>query len=112
MPKSPEEWLKECDPAQRPAVVFKLFLGYAPRRREKPMPCSARKACGGPGRGEEEVVIGVGGNARSQTDRGTFFVAGDGFRAQAAGNTNRTIFPRRWMWTPFWARKPHVVLVG
>ena len=29
MPKSPEEWLKEVDTAQRPAV-FKLFLGYAP----------------------------------------------------------------------------------
>ena len=29
MPKSPEEWLKEVDTQQRPAV-FKLFLGYAP----------------------------------------------------------------------------------
>src|ERR1700723_3304640 len=55
MPKSPEEWLKECDPAQRRAV-FKLFLGYAPGVGKT----YAMLSEGGPraSRGEE-VVIGV-----------------------------------------------------
>src|SRR6202047_645727 len=55
MPKSPEEWLKECDPAQRPAV-FKLFLGYAPGvgKTYAMLSEGVRRASRG-----EEVVIGV-----------------------------------------------------
>jgi len=55
MPKSPEEWLKECDTAQRPAV-FKLFLGYAPGvgKTYAMLSEGVRRASRG-----EEVVIGV-----------------------------------------------------
>src|SRR6202158_1037237 len=55
MPKSPEEGLKECDPAQRPAV-FKLFLGYAPGvgKTYAMLSEGVRRASRG-----EEVVIGV-----------------------------------------------------
>src|SRR6202040_513545 len=53
--KSPEEWLKEWDPAQRPAV-FKLFLGYAPGvgKTYAMLSEGVRRASRG-----EEVVIGV-----------------------------------------------------
>jgi len=55
MPKSPEEWLKEVDTAQRPAV-FKLFLGYAPGvgKTYAMLSEGVRRASRG-----EEVVIGV-----------------------------------------------------
>jgi two-component system sensor histidine kinase KdpD len=55
MPKSPEEWLKECDAAKRPAV-FKLFLGYAPGvgKTYAMLSEGVRRASRG-----EEVVIGV-----------------------------------------------------
>jgi two-component system sensor histidine kinase KdpD len=55
MPKSPDEWLKECDTAQRPAV-FKLFLGYAPGvgKTYAMLSEGVRRASRG-----EEVVIGV-----------------------------------------------------
>ncbi|MFZ0770634.1 MAG: histidine kinase [Candidatus Sulfotelmatobacter sp.] len=55
MPKSPEEWLKEVDTEQRPAV-FKLFLGYAPGvgKTYAMLSEGVRRASRG-----EEVVIGV-----------------------------------------------------
>jgi two-component system, OmpR family, sensor histidine kinase KdpD len=55
MAKTPEEWLKECDPAKRPAV-FKLFLGYAPGvgKTYAMLSEGVRRASRG-----EEVVIGV-----------------------------------------------------
>src|ERR1700691_5497551 len=55
MAKSPEEWLKECDPGKRPAV-FKLFLGYAPGvgKTYAMLSEGIRRASRG-----EEVVIGV-----------------------------------------------------
>ena len=55
MPKSPEEWLNEVDPARRPAV-FKLFLGYAPGvgKTYAMLSEGVRRASRG-----EEVVIGV-----------------------------------------------------
>src|SRR6202050_2410356 len=55
MPKTPEEWLKEVDTAQRPAV-FKLFLGYAPGvgKTYAMLSEGVRRASRG-----EEVVIGV-----------------------------------------------------
>src|SRR4029077_9254403 len=55
MRKTPEEWLKECDPAKRPAV-FKLFLGYAPGvgKTYALLSEGVRRASRG-----EEVVIGV-----------------------------------------------------
>jgi two-component system sensor histidine kinase KdpD len=55
MTKTPEEWLKECDSAQRPAV-FKLFLGYAPGvgKTYAMLSEGVRRASRG-----EEVVIGV-----------------------------------------------------
>jgi two-component system sensor histidine kinase KdpD len=55
MPKTPEEWLKECDTTQRPAV-FKLFLGYAPGvgKTYAMLSEGVRRASRG-----EEVVIGV-----------------------------------------------------
>ena len=30
MPKTPEQWLEEVEPAQKQGGIFKLFLGYAP----------------------------------------------------------------------------------
>jgi two-component system, OmpR family, sensor histidine kinase KdpD len=53
--KSPEDWLKECDTAQR-AAVFKLFLGYAPGvgKTYAMLSEGVRRASRG-----EEVVIGV-----------------------------------------------------
>src|ERR1700739_4385401 len=55
MAKTPEEWLKECDTAKRPAV-FKLFLGYAPGvgKTYAMLSEGVRRASRG-----EEVVIGV-----------------------------------------------------
>src|SRR5271169_7222520 len=55
LPISPEEWLKEVDTAQRPAV-FKLFLGYAPGvgKTYAMLSEGVRRASRG-----EEVVIGV-----------------------------------------------------
>ena len=55
MTKSPEEWLRECDTAHRPAV-FKLFLGYAPGvgKTYAMLSEGVRRASRG-----EEVVIGV-----------------------------------------------------
>jgi len=55
MPKTPEEWLKEVDTTQRPAV-FKLFLGYAPGvgKTYAMLSEGVRRASRG-----EEVVIGV-----------------------------------------------------
>ena len=55
MVKTPEEWLKECDTAKRPAV-FKLFLGYAPGvgKTYAMLSEGVRRASRG-----EEVVIGV-----------------------------------------------------
>ena len=55
MAKTPEEWLKEVDAAQRPAV-FKLFLGYAPGvgKTYAMLSEGVRRASRG-----EEVVIGV-----------------------------------------------------
>jgi two-component system sensor histidine kinase KdpD len=55
MNKSPEEWLEQVEPEQKPAV-FKLFLGYAPGvgKTYAMLSEGVRRASRG-----EEVVIGV-----------------------------------------------------
>jgi Osmosensitive K+ channel histidine kinase len=56
MPKTPDQWLEECSPAQKKVGVFKLFLGYAPGvgKTHTMLTEAIRRHARG-----EDVVIGV-----------------------------------------------------
>jgi two-component system sensor histidine kinase KdpD len=56
MPKTPDQWLEECAPAQKKVGVFKLFLGYAPGvgKTHTMLTEAIRRHARG-----EDVVIGV-----------------------------------------------------